>query len=106
MTALLISSCLTACTTDKAALGKAYGDKARAGVVGEALTEADRAVAQARRMPDYPSECRRHHHSGVRLGDKLGVANKKADIALGNANTQIDACAGWYDERKAARELQ
>ncbi|CAN7165767.1 hypothetical protein LJR234_000341 [Mesorhizobium amorphae] len=69
-----------------------------------ALTEADRAVAQARRMPDYPPGCRRHHRSGVRLGDKLGVANKKADIALGNANDQIDACAAWYDERRAARE--
>ncbi|MER9545595.1 hypothetical protein NKI72_26680 [Mesorhizobium sp. M0437] len=95
---------MTACTTDKAALGKAYADKAKASVVVEALTQADRAVAEARRMPDYPSECRRHHRSGVKLGDKLGVANKKADIALGNANDQIDGCAGWYDERKAARE--
>ena len=104
MTAWLISSCLTACTTDKAALDKAYVDKARAGVVGEALTEADRAVAEARRMPDYPAGCRRHHYSGVKLADKLGVANKKADIALGDANKQTDACAGWYDETKAARE--
>lgn len=101
---LLISSCLTACTTDKAALGKAYAEKAKAGVVGEALAQANRAVTEARRMPDYPPECRRHHRSGVKLGDKLGVANKKADIALGNANSQIDACAGWYDGTKAARE--
>ncbi|MER8990432.1 hypothetical protein [Mesorhizobium sp. M0678] len=95
---------MTACTTDKAALGKAYADKAAARVVTDALTQANRAVTEARRMPDYPPECRRHHRSGVKLGDKLGVANKKADIALGNANAQTDACAGWYDERKAARE--
>ncbi|MER8786295.1 hypothetical protein NKH71_00255 [Mesorhizobium sp. M0983] len=95
---------MTACTTDKAALGKAYADKAKAGVVEEALAQADREVLEARRMPDYPPECRRHHRSGIKLGDKLGVANKKADIALGNANAQIDGCAGWYDERRAARD--
>ncbi|MBZ9678914.1 hypothetical protein [Mesorhizobium sp. ES1-1] len=95
---------MTACTTDKAALNKAYADKARAGVVGEALTEADRAVSDARRMPDYPGDCRRHHFSGIKFGDKLGVANKKADIALGAANKQTDACAAWYDVTKAARE--
>lgn len=95
---------MTACTTGKAALDKASADKARANVVGEALSEADRAVAEARRMPDYPAGCRRHHRSGIQLGDKLGVANKKADIALGNANGQIDACARWYDSTKASRE--
>ncbi|SDA39305.1 hypothetical protein [Mesorhizobium qingshengii] len=85
-------------------MDKAYADKAKAGVVGEALTEADRAVAEARRMPDFPGDCRRHHFSGVKLGDKLGVANKKADLALGDANKQTDACAAWYDGTKAARE--
>ncbi|ESY48997.1 MULTISPECIES: hypothetical protein [unclassified Mesorhizobium] len=85
-------------------MDKAYADKARAGVVGDALSAADRAVAEARRMPDYPARCRRHHFSGVVLRDKLGVANKKADIALGNANQQTDACAVWYDVTKAARE--
>lgn len=104
MTVWLISSCLTACTTDKAALSKAYADTAKAGVVGDALTEANRAVVEARRMPDYPSDCRRHHYSGIKLADKLGVANKKADIALGAANKQTDACAAWYDVAKAARE--
>lgn len=87
-------------------MGKAYADKARAGVVGDALTEGDLAVAEARRMPDYPRDCRRHHFSGVKLGDKLGVANKKADLALGDANKQTDACAAWYDRTKAAREPQ
>lgn len=101
--AVLTSSFLTACGTDKAAFNKAQADKARAGQVEVALAVADRSVQEARQWPEYPSVCRRHQHSGILLKDTLPVANQKADNAIGEGNRQTDYCAAWYDRTRKAR---
>ncbi len=105
MTVALVSLCLTACATDKAALlSKAYTDKASVDSAKEATTAAEKIVQEARRMPMLPAECRQHWRSGILLHDRLDTANLKADAALGGVNRQIDGCAGWYDATRAARE--
>lgn len=97
---------MTACATDRAALGQAYTDKAKVVAAREATAAAEKIVQEARRMPEYPAACRRHQHSGVLLKDTLPVANQKADNAIGAGNKQTDFCAAWYDQRRAAREPQ
>lgn len=104
MAVLSISSFLTGCTTDRAAFSAAYVEKVKADAVKTALAEAEKRVQEARRLPLWPADCRRHHHSGIDLGDGLYVANKKADIAIGNANDQTDACAALFDKWRRARE--
>lgn len=104
LTAALTSVCLSGCGTDRFRLNQAYSDKAKAESVRVALAEAEKRVLEARRMPVYPTDCRRHHHSGVTLHDRLDVANQKADNALGDANKQTDECAAWYDKNFKARE--
>ncbi|MER9833425.1 hypothetical protein NKJ28_00410 [Mesorhizobium sp. M0145] len=95
---------MTGCATNKALLGQAYTDKAKAEAAQTALQAAEKRVQEARRMPDWPDKCRRHHHSGIVLGDRQSVANKKADNAIGAANDQTDACAALYDAWQKARE--
>lgn len=101
---MLISFCLSGCATNKALLDKAYVDKARADAVKTALAEAEKRVQEARRMPAWPPECRRHHYSGILLEDGIYVSNVKADSALGDGNDQTDACSALYDKWRAARE--
>lgn len=96
-------ACLAGCATDKAKFATAEADKARAAQVEVALASAEKSVQQARQMPLLPSECRRLWRSGIELGDRLDVAAKKSDIALGNANKQIAGCAAWYDRTRKAR---
>lgn len=101
---MLTSLSLTGCGTDRALFNRAAVDKARAGQVEVALAAAEKSVQEARRMPLLPSECRKQWRSGVQLGDRLDVATKKTDIALGGANKQINKCAAWYDATRRARE--
>ncbi|MER9768852.1 hypothetical protein NKJ09_22630 [Mesorhizobium sp. M0189] len=100
----MISSSLTGCATNRALLGQAYGDKAKANVAKEAVTAAEKIVQEARRMPAYPAECRKQWRSGVGLGDRFDTAAKKTDNALGGANKQIANCTAWYDRTRKARE--
>lgn len=104
MAVLSISSFSTGCTTNRAAFSAAYVEKAKADAVKIALAEAEKRVQEARRMPLWPSQCRTHHRSGIELGDGLYIGNKKADIAIGDANDQTDACAALYDRWRKARE--
>lgn len=103
---LLISSFLTGCGTSRIqqSLNDTYADKARADAAQVALRAADKAIDEARRMPDFPAECRLTWRSGTLLDEDSGVSNLKYDQALGRANKQITWCAGWYDRTKAARE--
>lgn len=103
---MLISLSMTGCATDKAAFSRAQADKARAGQVEVALAAAEKSVQQARLMPLLPSECRKTWKSGVQLGDRLDVAAKKGDIALGGANKQIAGCAAWYDRTRMSRQAK
>jgi hypothetical protein len=100
----LICSSTTGCATNSFRINAAYADKAKADQVKVALAIAEKRVQQARRMPDYPAVCDTLWHSGVELADRLDVAAKKGDIALGGANKQITACAAWYRKTQAARE--
>ncbi|RWX70473.1 hypothetical protein EN780_03500 [Mesorhizobium sp. M4B.F.Ca.ET.089.01.1.1] len=102
--AVLTSICLTGCATDRFRLNQAYADRAKAEASKTALAEAEKRVQEARRMPVYPERCKRTHHSGVVLGDRLDVANEKGDIALGAANDQTIWCAAWYAKNYDARE--
>ncbi|RWO06302.1 MAG: hypothetical protein EOS07_21925 [Mesorhizobium sp.] len=102
----MTSSFLTGCATNKALLAKAYTDKAKAEAAQTALQAAEKRVQEARRMPAWPDECRRHHHSGIVLGDRQDVANWKADNAIGAGNDQTDACAALYDKWRNAREAK
>ncbi|MGX9145956.1 hypothetical protein [Mesorhizobium sp. 128a] len=96
---------MTGCGTDKAKLlGDAYTDKAKVDVAKEVTAAAEKIVQEARRMPVYPAQCRRHGHTGVALNDWYDVANQKADNAMGEINKQIDWCAAWYDRNQKARE--
>jgi len=105
-TVLLTTCFLAGCTTNKAQrqVEASAAAKATASTAPVALQAADAVIAEARRMPDLPSECRRIWHSGILKGDRLDVANIKADQALGGANNQIRWCAGWYDRTRTARE--
>lgn len=95
---------MTGCATNKALFGQAYADKAKANAAKDAVTAAEKIVQEARRMPDFPVECRKLWRSGVALGDRLDTATKKTDNALGGANKQIAKCAAWYDRTRKARE--
>jgi hypothetical protein len=97
---------LTGCATNKAqrSLAEAYADKARADAAQVAMRAADKAIEDARRMPDLPAECRRTWRSGTQLDEDAGASNLKYDQALGDANKQITWCAGWYDRTQAGRE--
>ncbi|RWE37473.1 hypothetical protein [Mesorhizobium sp.] len=79
-------------------------EKAKADAVKTALAEAEKRVQEARRMPPWPPECKRHHYSGILLDDGIYVSNVKADTALGDANEQTDACTALYNGWRAARE--
>lgn len=103
---MLTSICLTGCGTDKFRLNQAYSAKGKADASKTALAEAEKRVQEARRMPVYPDYCKQKHHSGVKLGDRLDVANEKGDIALGAANDQIVWCTAWYERNRKAREPQ
>lgn len=106
MVVLSISFSLTGCATNRfqKSLNEAYADRARANAAQVALQAADKAIEEARRMPEYPHECRTEWRSGTLLTDKQSVSNIKYDQALGSANSQIRKCAGWYDQTRAARE--
>lgn len=54
-----------------------------------------------KRLPNYPSDCRKEERSGTRTGDPLDVALLRSDRALGRANARVLRCAGWYDEINA-----
>ncbi|RWI96420.1 MAG: hypothetical protein EOR22_06580 [Mesorhizobium sp.] len=100
----MTSFCLTGCATNNFRLEQAYSDKARAEAAETALAVAEKRVQEARRMPVYPDYCKQTHRSGVKLNDRLDVANEKGDIALGAANDQILWCATWYAKNYDARE--
>ena len=97
MPVLSMTVSLAGCGTDSAYRDAVVG-KTVAEQTGAALAVADREREVGRELPDYPAECRRTWRSGVRVGDRLDAAALKADVALGNANAQITACARWYDK--------
>lgn len=97
-------SFLGGCATNKQLFDQAYVQKAKADAVKIALTEAEKRVQEARRIPVWPPECRLHHYSGILLDDGIYVSNVKADSALSDANDQTDACAALYDKWREARE--
>lgn len=102
--AVATSLSLTGCGHDRAALGDALKVKNDAAAAEEARHEADRLIAQARRMPELPPECRTEHRSGAKDSDGYKLIAKKTDNALYAANRQIRGCAVWYDETRQARE--
>jgi hypothetical protein len=94
--ALSIALFSTGCAGDAARrLGAAAAEKARAGLVDQAL--------DADRLPDLPADCRRREASGVAEGDRLDAALLKATRALGRQNARGTRCAAFYDEVRAAR---
>ena len=97
---------LTGCGTDSALLGKAYGDQAKADLVDQAIAIGKAGIADARKRPSRPPECRTRFRSGAVAGDGYDVIGLKADRALGRANDRIAWCADLWDQYDAARELQ
>lgn len=96
MAVLSILLCLTGCASDRAILGAAYADKAKAGTTGA-------AIEAGREIPDIPADCRRQEASGIALGDRLDVAVVKSDRARQRANARVTRCAQWHDEYRAGR---
>lgn len=95
---------LTACGTDSALMDKAYGDKARADLVADAIALGKSGIADARKRPRLPPECRTRFRSGAAAGDGYDVIGLKADRALGRANDRLAWCVALSDEYDAARE--
>jgi len=87
-------------------LGKAYGEKAKADLVDDAIAIGKAETAEARRVPKLPPECRTRFRSGAVVGDGYDVIGKKADIALGRANDRLAYCVALSDRYVAAREPQ
>ena len=94
--ALLMLMFLAGCADDR--FVNAARKQAEAGQVSSALAVAEAERRIGRTLPDYPTECRHTHRSGVTVGDRLDAALIKTDRALTRANGQIRGCAGWYDE--------
>ena len=95
LTAVLsISFCLTGCANNQALLQQAAAQKANADVAGQ-------AIAEAKKLPEKPADCRRKETSGVVLGDRLDVAYLKAERAIQRGNARIERCAAWDDEFRA-----
>lgn len=95
---------LAACGTNSAALGKAYGEKAKADLVDDAIAIGRAETAEARKVPRLPPECRVRFRSGAVAGDGYDVIGKKTDIALGRANDRLAWCVALSDGYSAARE--
>jgi hypothetical protein len=68
----------------------------RAVAAAEQAKALPRAVAQARKLPPYPPQCRQKERSGVSAADTLAAALIKTDGALSRANEKLGACAQWY----------
>jgi hypothetical protein len=96
---LSIALLSSGCASDRAVLGRAFADMARA-------EAAPAAIESGRDIPDIPADCRKREASGVREGDRLDVALVKSERALGRANVRIDRCAAWHDDYRAGRGMQ
>jgi hypothetical protein len=69
------------------------------------IANVEAMIAEARRVPDYPADCRKLERSGVRPGDRLDVAVLKGDQAIGRGNARAQRCAAWYDALRKARGM-
>ncbi len=102
MLSVLISA--AGCATDKARLGKAAREKAKADVQSDTIDLAEQERVASRALPALPAECRKRERSGVDLGERVDVALLKTDQALTRANKRTVNCAAWYDTLKTERE--
>lgn len=82
---LLVTSLLSGCTT-------ASQKTIQAGRIDGRL--------KATVLPNYPTDCRKIEKSGVKKGDRLDIALKRTDNALGRQNKRVARCAKWYDRVK------
>lgn len=64
----------------------------------------DTAIAEGRKLPERPADCRRKEYSGVAEGERLDVAWLKAERALGRANARVERCAAWDDDFRKGLE--
>lgn len=84
-------------TGDVQRLGQARASSAEAGLVGQAVAQAEAERIASRQIPDLPTDCRASERSGVAAGDRLDAALLKTDAALGRANARVGRCAAWHD---------
>lgn len=95
---LILAGCKT---TDP---GDAFAEKAKADQVGEAIAIGKAEIAEARKRPRMPPECRVQFRIGGVKGDGYDVIGKKADLALGRANKRLAHCVALADQFVAAGE--
>ena len=65
--------------------------------LAQVAEDAKRALAEAEKLPEQPSDCRKKESSGVKKGDRLDTAYLKAERALERQNARTGRCASWYD---------
>lgn len=91
MVASSIAVFSTGCANKQALLGDAFATEERANI-------AEEAIAEGKKLPDQPPDCRRKEKSGIVLGDRLDAATIKAERALRRANARSGRCSAWYDD--------
>ncbi len=64
-------------------------------------SEARGELEATRTLPPHPEDCSRLERSGVRVGDRLDTALRKADAAIARGNARVQRCAGWYGDLRA-----